>query len=52
MARSLRYAVARLAERDADLATHLRGSLRTGTYCSYRSDPLASIEWRVRAADA
>jgi tetratricopeptide (TPR) repeat protein len=52
VARSLRYAVARLSEHHADLAAHLRGTLKTGTYCSYCSDPLAVIEWRVRDVDA
>ena len=52
VARSLRYAVARLSDHHADLAAHLEGTLKTGTYCSYRSDPLAAIEWRVRDADA
>jgi hypothetical protein len=52
VARSLRYAVARLSEHSADLAAHLRGSLKTGTYCSYCSDPLAAIEWWVRDTDA
>jgi hypothetical protein len=48
VARCLRYAVARLSEHSADLAAHVRGTLHTGTYCSYRSDPLVTIEWRVR----
>ncbi len=47
VARCLRYAVDRLSEHSADLAAHLEGTLHTGTYCSYRSDPLAAIEWRV-----
>ena len=46
--RCLRYAVAHLAEHHADLAAHLQGTVRTGTYCSYRSDPLAPVEWRMR----
>jgi hypothetical protein len=52
VARCLRYAVARLAEQHADLAAHLQGSVRTGMYCSYRSDPLAPVQWRVRDPDA
>lgn len=50
--RCLRYAVAHLAEHHADLAAHLRGALRTGTYCSYRWDPLAPVEWQMRETDA
>ena len=48
VARCLRYAIGRLAEHSADLAAHLEGTLHMGTFCSYRSDPLAAIEWRVR----
>ena len=29
----------------AEVATRLRQCLRTGTYCSYTSDPLAPIDW-------
>jgi tetratricopeptide (TPR) repeat protein len=46
--RCLRYAVAQLAEHHAELAAHLRGTVRTGTFCSYRCDPLAPVEWRTR----
>jgi hypothetical protein len=52
VARCLRYAVARIAEHHPDLAAHLRGTVRTGTYCTYRTDPLAPVEWRVRDAEA
>ncbi|MGI9623591.1 MAG: hypothetical protein ACR2PK_12210 [Acidimicrobiales bacterium] len=45
--RSLRYALARLAEQHATLAAHLEQSVRTGTYCSYTPDPLTSIDWEV-----
>jgi hypothetical protein len=37
--RRLRDALARIAEHDAELARHLEASLRTGTYCVYRSRP-------------
>lgn len=50
--RCLRYAVAHLAEHHADLAAHLQGTVHTGTYCSYRSDPLAPVEWRMRDTPA
>lgn len=45
--RSLRYALAALAEQDPVLAGHLQLHLRTGLYCSYRPDPVAPITWDV-----
>lgn len=43
--RSLRYALRRLAEQHPDLATHLDRTVCTGTYCSYRADPLVPVVW-------
>lgn len=45
MARALRYATQRLAEHAPTLATHLDNCVHTGTYCSYRPDPLTPIDW-------
>jgi tetratricopeptide (TPR) repeat protein len=45
--RSLRYALGRLAEHHAALATHLEQSVHTGTYCVYTPDPLALILWDI-----
>jgi tetratricopeptide (TPR) repeat protein len=45
--RSLRYALARLAEHHPTLAAHLKQSVHTGTYCSYAPDPLTDIDWRI-----
>lgn len=45
VARSLRYAMTRLAEHNPHLATHLDNCIHTGTYCSYRPDPLANVSW-------
>jgi len=45
--RSLRYALARLAEHHPALATHLGQSVHTGTYCRYAPDPLAPIVWHM-----
>jgi hypothetical protein len=47
--RSLRYAIARLAEHHPTLATHLDHAVRTGTYCSYAPDPLAPVVWQLSA---
>ncbi len=43
--RSLRYALARLAEHHDELAAHLARTVRTGAYCSYQPDPVAPIVW-------
>jgi hypothetical protein len=45
--RSLRYALAALAEQDPVVAEHLRLHLRTGLYCSYRPDPVSPVTWTV-----
>ncbi|HEX2575539.1 MAG TPA: hypothetical protein VHK88_04270, partial [Aquihabitans sp.] len=45
VAHTLRYAVDRLAEQLPALATHLTGSVHTGTYCCYRPDPLSNVVW-------
>jgi tetratricopeptide (TPR) repeat protein len=45
VARTLRYAVDRLGEHTPALGAHLENSLHTGTYCSYRPDPLATVDW-------
>lgn len=47
VARSIRYAIQRLAEHHGTLAGHLQQSVRTGTYCSYSPDPLAPVTWEV-----
>jgi hypothetical protein len=47
VARTLRYAIDRLAEHHAPAAAHLENSVRTGTYCSYRPDPLSRVRWSV-----
>ncbi len=45
--RSLRYALARLAEQHPDLGAHLARTVRTGACCSYQPDPVAPLEWRL-----
>ena len=45
--RSLRYALARLAEHHPVAAAHLDQHLRTGTYCCYSPDPIAPVEWQT-----
>ncbi|MEX0834851.1 MAG: hypothetical protein WD010_02080 [Nitriliruptor sp.] len=45
--RSLRYALARIAEHHPQLAEHLDRTVRTGTYCSYVPDPRVPIRWQV-----
>jgi tetratricopeptide (TPR) repeat protein len=46
--RSLRYAIARIAEQDPSLGGHLARAVRTGTCCSYVPDPVAPLAWEVR----
>jgi hypothetical protein len=45
--RSVRYALARLAEQHAALGEHLSRTVRTGSYCSYQPDAVAPITWAV-----
>ena len=45
VARSLRYALQRMAEEHEAMAGHLRQSVRTGSYCSYSPDPIAPVTW-------
>lgn len=45
--KTIRTAVDHIAEQDPDLAAHLRGAVRTGTYCSYAPDPSATVRWSV-----
>jgi hypothetical protein len=47
VARSLRYALGVLAEHHPAAAEHLQRGLRTGTYCSYRPDPIHPVTWTV-----
>jgi hypothetical protein len=45
--RSVRYALARLADHHRVVATHLGQSVHTGVYCVYTADPLAPISWEL-----
>jgi len=45
--RSIRYALKRLAEHQPELAAHLEGRIRTGTYCCYEPDPLLAVTWHL-----
>jgi len=47
VARTIRYAIARLGEHHTALAAHLDNCIHTGTYCSYRPEPLANITWSL-----
>jgi hypothetical protein len=49
--RTLRYALAKLAEHHPLAAGHLERSINTGTYCSYTPDPTALVSWTVTAED-
>ncbi|WGY00574.1 hypothetical protein QI633_18750 [Nocardioides sp. QY071] len=45
--RSLRYALARVAQVHPELGGHLRRAVRTGTCCSYVPDPVVPLTWEV-----
>ncbi len=45
--RAIRLAIGRIAEHHATLGTHLDRTIRTGTYCSYLPDPVATPHWRT-----
>jgi hypothetical protein len=47
VARTIRYAIERLAEHNQALATHLDNCVHTGTYCCYRPDPLSKVAWSL-----
>ncbi len=47
VARTIRYAISRVDEHNEALATHLENCIHTGTYCSYRPDPLAKVTWTL-----
>lgn len=46
VARSVRYAMDRIAEHHRLLAEHLRNTIHTGTYCTYTPDPRTPDMWR------
>lgn len=43
--RAIRSAIGRIGEQNTALGHHLDATVRTGTYCSYRPDPRAPVEW-------
>ncbi|MEO8555367.1 MAG: hypothetical protein ABI474_01750 [Actinomycetota bacterium] len=45
--RTIRYAVARVAEHHPALGEHLRQAVATGTYCCYQPDPRLPTHWEV-----
>jgi len=45
VARSVRYALDRLAEHHPTAAMHIRRGLGTGTYCRYTADPAVPVVW-------
>ena len=51
VARSVRYALGRLADHHPAAAAQLTQGISTGVYCSYTPDPLGRTHWRVGRAD-
>ena len=49
--RSLRRAIAAIADQAPLLGAHLDESVRTGGHCIYLPDPSAALSWRVDTTD-
>jgi hypothetical protein len=49
--RAIKYAIDKLAEHDAELAEHLRLSVRTGTFCVYDPPSRDALRWTVESPD-
>lgn len=45
--RAIRAALARIKEHHPELGQHLQRTVSTGTYCAYRPDPRAPVDWNV-----
>jgi hypothetical protein len=45
--RAIRAAVTRIREHSNALGEHLERTIQTGTFCSYRPDPHAPIDWQL-----
>jgi tetratricopeptide (TPR) repeat protein len=45
--RAIRAALARIREHHPELGQHLERTVSTGTYCAYRPDPRAPVDWNV-----
>ena len=45
--RAIRAAIARIREHSNALGEHLERTIQTGTFCSYRPDPHAPIDWQL-----
>lgn len=45
VARTIRYAIGRIAVQSPAMSAHLGNCVRTGTYCCYQPDPLVEVTW-------
>jgi tetratricopeptide (TPR) repeat protein len=45
--RAIRRSMTNIAEHSGALGDHLETTIQTGTYCAYRPDPRAPIEWQT-----
>jgi hypothetical protein len=52
VARSLRRAIAAVADQAPLLGAHLEESVRTGGHCIYLPEPAAALSWTVETAGA
>jgi hypothetical protein len=44
--RAISAALRQIGNHDAELATHLKKTIKTGTFCSYNPDPRVPIDWQ------
>lgn len=47
--RAIRAALGRIKEHHIQLGEHLERTVSTGTYCAYRPDPRAPVDWNVES---
>lgn len=45
--RTIKAALVRIAEHNAELGHHLGSTVRTGTYCAYDPDPRLLVDWQL-----
>ncbi|MDQ3940972.1 MAG: hypothetical protein M3238_06465, partial [Actinomycetota bacterium] len=45
--KTIKDALKKISDNDAELGSHLGQALRTGTYCSYTPDPRVPIDWQT-----
>jgi hypothetical protein len=44
--RAIRSSIERIGQNDPELGRHLGEAVKTGTFCAYQVDPVATTDWR------